>query len=132
MEFDLNWLAVVVAAVVQQIVGFLWYGPLFGRMWLQAVGKTREELGSPTIAIAVSVVCSFVTAIAIALLLTLADETSLGLGIAVGFVAAVGLAATSVATSNAFDGDPPRATALYVAYTIVSTTAMGAIIGAWS
>lgn len=131
MEFDFNWLAVVVAALVQQVLGFLWYGPLFGETWLQASGKTREEVGSPGAAIPISVVSSLLAALALALLLTVPEQPSLGLGIAVGFVASLGFAATAVATSNAFEGDPPKVTALYALYAVLSTTAMGAVIGGW-
>jgi hypothetical protein len=29
----INWLAVIVAVVLVQLLGFLWYGPLFGATW---------------------------------------------------------------------------------------------------
>ncbi len=41
---DVNYLAVLVSAVAAMFVGALWYGPLFGKMWMQLVGKTEEEL----------------------------------------------------------------------------------------
>ena len=31
----INWIAVIVAVVLVQVLGFLWYGPLFGAMWHQ-------------------------------------------------------------------------------------------------
>lgn len=34
----INWLAVVIAALTAVCVGFLWYGPLFGRAKLMEVG----------------------------------------------------------------------------------------------
>lgn len=36
--FDVNWLAIVVAAVVAFVVGFLWYGPLCGKAWSDGMG----------------------------------------------------------------------------------------------
>lgn len=36
--------AVLVCAVAAMIVGFIWYGPLFGKMWLRIVGATRADL----------------------------------------------------------------------------------------
>lgn len=33
-----NYLAVFVCAVLSMILGFLWYGPIFGRKWLEAIG----------------------------------------------------------------------------------------------
>lgn len=35
---DVNWLAIVAAAVAAFVVGFLWYGPLFGKRWADAMG----------------------------------------------------------------------------------------------
>ena len=33
MEFQINYLAVIVATVVNFILGFIWYTPLFGKTW---------------------------------------------------------------------------------------------------
>jgi hypothetical protein len=41
---DLNYLAIVVAGLVPLIVGALWYGPLFGKRWLQLMETTEEEI----------------------------------------------------------------------------------------
>ena len=42
--FDVNWLAVVLAALSGFLVGGLWYGPIMGKRWMAAVGKTEEDL----------------------------------------------------------------------------------------
>lgn len=39
-----NYLAVFIAAVVSMIIGFLWYGPLFGKKWSKLVGFTPEKM----------------------------------------------------------------------------------------
>lgn len=38
-----NYLAVLVAAVVSMVTGFLWYGPLFGKSWAKLKGFTHEK-----------------------------------------------------------------------------------------
>ncbi|MBI3341870.1 DUF1761 domain-containing protein, partial [Candidatus Curtissbacteria bacterium] len=38
MEFQINYMAVVAAAVVNMVLGFLWYGPLFGKPWMKMMG----------------------------------------------------------------------------------------------
>lgn len=40
---NVNWLAVVLGAVLAFIVGWLWYGPLFGKQWAEGNGV---ELGT--------------------------------------------------------------------------------------
>ena len=45
---DLDWLAVIVGALVLMVLGYLWYGPLFGKQWSRATGipmNTEMEPG---------------------------------------------------------------------------------------
>ena len=41
---EVNLLAVLVAGIVPMIVGALWYGPLFGKRWLELMETTAEEI----------------------------------------------------------------------------------------
>ena len=34
-----NWIAVIVATVLLEVLGFLWYGPLFGKAWVAAMAN---------------------------------------------------------------------------------------------
>lgn len=41
---DVNWLAVIVAAISTLIMGFIWYHPkVFGTAWMQESGMTEEK-----------------------------------------------------------------------------------------
>lgn len=40
----INYWAVLVCAVVAMVIGFLWYGPLFGKKWLEIVGANPLDL----------------------------------------------------------------------------------------
>ncbi len=45
MEF--NYLAILVAAIVPMVLGFLWYNPiLFGNVWMREAGMTEEKMKS--------------------------------------------------------------------------------------
>ena len=39
----MNWLAIIAAAVAIFVVGFIWYGPLFGKAWMESTGMTEEK-----------------------------------------------------------------------------------------
>ncbi|MCC6290991.1 DUF1761 domain-containing protein [Candidatus Nomurabacteria bacterium] len=39
-----NYLAVLVGAVLSMVVGAIWYGPLFGKKWLEIVGASEVDL----------------------------------------------------------------------------------------
>ncbi len=40
----INFFAVLICSVSNMVVGFLWYGPLFGKNWEKLVGFTPEKL----------------------------------------------------------------------------------------
>ena len=49
---DLNFLAILVAALVPMIMGFIWYNPkVLGNAWMQASGLTEEKMKSANMAI---------------------------------------------------------------------------------
>ena len=42
--FEVNWLAIVLAALAGFVVGGIWYGPVTGKKWTGAVGLTEEQI----------------------------------------------------------------------------------------
>ena len=45
MDFsNINIWAVLVATLSTFLVGWLWYGPLFGKAWMSASGMTEEKV----------------------------------------------------------------------------------------
>ena len=126
-----NWLAVLVALIANQVLGFLWYGPLFGKMWSEATGKTPEEMGTPGSSIAIAIVCGLVEAIAMALVLTLPSAVDLGTGLALGLLIAIGFVATTGITGAVFEGKNRTVLGLGLGYQIAGLAIMGAILGAW-
>lgn len=132
-DWDVNWLAVVVAVVASQVLGFLWYGPLFGKAWMAASGKTREEMGGggAGAAYAVGMVSALVSAVALALILNLVADPEVAEGLVAGALVGVGFAATSTVTAGAFQETSTTVTWLYVGYQVVMFLLMGAILGGW-
>ncbi len=41
-----NYWAVVSAAVASMVLGFVWYGPLFGKLWMKLSGMNPEQMSS--------------------------------------------------------------------------------------
>ena len=127
-----NLLAVLVAAAAHQAIGFLWYGPLFGRIWMREIGRTEEELRrGATRAIVTATIASLVMAFAFALLLTLADAPNVVTGVVWGLVLGIGFVATTTVINGVFEDRKPTVIALFAVYEIVALAAMGAILGAW-
>ena len=40
----INYVAVVVAAISQMVIGSFWYGPVFGKTWMQLSGFTKKSM----------------------------------------------------------------------------------------
>ena len=41
---NMNWLSVLVGALVPLVMGFIWYNPaLFGKAWMKSIGMTDED-----------------------------------------------------------------------------------------
>ena len=133
MDFGgIPWLGVVVAVIAAQIIGFVWYTPLFGEAWMRGLGKTRDEVSQVDIKtpLTVGVVASILTAIALALVLSMHEAPDLGVGIAVGLVVAVGIMAAHSVSGGLWEGRNSTVTGINVGYHIVNLTVMAAIIGA--
>src|SRR5262245_35435771 len=130
---QINWLAVLVAAISTFLVGGLWYSPaLFGRIWQRANGFTEEQVGGFNKARAFG--GSFVLALIMSMNLAmfLADpKTTLVWGIAAGLLAGAGWVATGLAMTALFENRSWSYIFINSGYYIVSFALMGAILGGW-
>lgn len=43
-QVPVNYLAVFLAGVSNMVIGYLWYGPFFGKPWMKYVGFTPEKM----------------------------------------------------------------------------------------
>lgn len=41
---EMNFYILFIAAIVPMLMGFVWYGPLFGNAWMNEMGFTKESL----------------------------------------------------------------------------------------
>ena len=51
MNIEVNYIAIVIAAVAAMAIGFLWYSPMIlGKQWMQLKGLTENSLKSCSLA----------------------------------------------------------------------------------
>lgn len=130
MTLDINWLAVLVAAVVTFVLGGVWYGPLFGRVWRAAEGRAEPQPGRqkhPALVYGLSFVLMLIAAAALALFL--GQDPTVPRAVGVGLVVGAGWVATSFGVNYLFAGRRFALFAVDAGYNVVLFAAMGLIIG---
>jgi hypothetical protein len=108
---DLNWPAVLVAALAYFAIGAVWYAPpVFGKAWMAAGGMAMPEAGSrPSPAIYLTpLVGSVLSAVALGMLAKATGTDSLEEGIALGLVVAVGFAVAISFVTAQFESEKPK------------------------
>ena len=105
MFSDIPWLAVVVAAVANMVLGFLWFGPLFGKAWSKASGVDMENTdgASPTM-YAVPAIAALLAAIVLWNMMNAMGSTDVIGGIMTAFWAWLGFTALTSLTNAMFRG----------------------------
>ena len=128
---ELNWWAVLVATGAAFALGGLWYGPLFGKAWLQALGKAPEDIEPSPTPFIVSAVAAFATCVVVAALMRGLAITGWWQGGVFGLVTGSAFIAASMASDHAFCGFGWKLWAIQSGYRVAYAALMGAIIGAW-
>ena len=108
---QLNWLAVIVGAVIYFALGALWYTPaVFGRRWMRSIGWDPERTPpqSNPLTYAVPAAAYLVMAIAVGLLAAATGTDTLGEGIVLGLVVGVGLSLMHTLVDATFDPNKPE------------------------
>ena len=130
---DVNWLAVLVAAVVPLVVGFLWYGPIFGKQWLALMETTAEEIQkdfNPLKTHGASFVLSFVTAFVLAQLLA-GGSGGVMTGVHVGLLVTIGFVLNVGYQGVAYEQRKPGIFLLSLGYNAVALTGQAVVLSVW-
>ena len=136
---NLNWLAILVAAISTMVVGFLWYSPvLFAKPWMREMGydpsdkaRVAEMQKSAGPAYAGSFAAGLLSAFTLALILHGLRAEDLHFGLMVGFHVWLGFVATVQLTGALFMKQSMKLFAINTGYQLVCYLVMGAILTAW-
>lgn len=132
MEFQLNYLAVLVAALSTFLIGGLWYSPaVFGKAWMKENGFTEEGMkgGNMVKIFGVAFILGLISAVNLAMFM--GPENDPAMGAMWGFLAGAGWVATFVGTHYLFERRSFKLFLINAGYSIVALTVMGIILAAW-
>ncbi len=124
-----NILAILVAALSGFLIGGLWYGPLFGKIWQREAGVSQEAMGetSPLKLFGLTFLFSVLSAVFLGHLLASTGVTKphvmmmISIGIAVGFII------PAFGTNYLFGRKSGTLFAIDAGYWIVFYAAMGGV-----
>ncbi len=128
---DVNWLAVLAAALSAFLLGGLWYSPaLFGKAWQRGAGLSDEQLagGNPGKIYGGSFVLSLVAAATFAMFL---GKLPVGTATAYGLCAGLAWVAASFGINYLFERRSFRHFLVNGGYHTLQFTLYGVILGAW-
>ncbi len=129
----LNWLAVIVAALSNFLIGGLWYSPvLFGKLWMKENNFSDDDLKKGNMAkiFGLTFLFSFVMAFNLAMFLNDAD-TTVAWGAVAGFLAGFGWVAMAISIIGQFERKSTKYILIHSGYVTISFIVMGLIIGVW-
>jgi hypothetical protein len=140
-----NYLAVLISAILAMGLGYLWYGKLFRKGWEELMGWTPErvaELQAKAKANGMAVqygiqaigalLMAFVLAHAIIFAGAYLTLPGISAGLITGFMSWLGFVAPVSLGMVLWDGKPWKLWAINSGYYLVSLLLMGLILGWWS
>ena len=129
---NLNWLAIIVAAVSAFALGAVWFSPvMFSKRWMKESGVTEESAKAANmvktfgLAFLLSLLASFFLAMFIG------ADAGAGFGALAGFMAGLGWVFTYMGIIYLFEAKTLAHFLINSMYSVASLTIMGFIIGVW-
>ena len=135
-QVDINFMAVLVSSLINMVLGFIWYGPLFGKPWMELTGISQDKIAESkakgmNMTYGLSGIGALVMAFVLANITGYAQVDTLVEGVQVGFLVWLGFVVTTMLNSVIYDGKPWRLYFINAGYYLVSLVLMGALLAVW-
>lgn len=134
----INLVPVVIAGVINMILGALWYSPLvIGKLWMRSMGKTDEQIkqgfssAAMGLTYVVNTIASLVFAYVLAHIIKFANLHTFAQGVNVGFWVWLGFVVTTVIPGYLYESRPKMLYFLFIIYQLISITIMGGVLAIW-
>lgn len=120
----------LVAMLVMQVIGWVWYGPLFGKTWMQLAGVKKGNIssGKMTSVIITSILVNILTAYILAHFLAYADASTFMDGLTVVFWLWLGFMMPLQLGKVLWEGKSVKLFILLTAYDVVALSAAAKVL----
>lgn len=132
-QLTINHLAVVAAIVSTFVLGFLWYGPIFGDPWMQMVGLTPEDVaeGGSAGTWITNVISSAAGMYALAWLFTKLNVESITQGVMISAIIGLAFVLLPRMTNDLFANNPYGLAWVTGGFEVAKLVVGGIILSAW-
>jgi hypothetical protein len=133
MTMRINYLAVFLCAVLYFLLGWLWFGVLFGQRWMQLEGiaMTQEAPKAMAEQFITSFLLGLLMAYVLANLCAWRNANTAARGAAIGVLLWIGFIGPVTFTTNMYEGKPALLFAINNFYPLVGLWLMGIVLGLW-
>ncbi|MEP7103747.1 MAG: DUF1761 domain-containing protein [Candidatus Dojkabacteria bacterium] len=129
---SVNIFAVVVAAVLSMVTGFIWYSmPVFGTMWVKLIGKKAEDMNGSSMSYAMTSVGAIVSAVVFAMFVSYLGVSTLVDGLALGALVWVGFTFVPFFTNGIFENKNFKLVLIDSGYFLANFLMMGVLFALW-
>jgi hypothetical protein len=127
--YAVNYIAVLVAAVAAMVVGYVWYGPLFGKTWMKEAGmKDMKGNGNMAMTYGIQYVGAAVMAYVLAVVFKMTGTADMMTGFQMAFWLWLGFIATALIGAVLFEKKSWMYWAVNAGYHLVALVAMSAVL----
>jgi hypothetical protein len=142
VNVPINYWAVLVSGIAAMVLGFLYYGPVFGKLYSRLMGfdnmdpaKRAEMMKGMNKSYSITFVGALVTAWVLAHAVIYAGAymhwSGLSAGLVTGFMSWLGFQATLTLGTVLWEGKPWKNYFLMNGHSLLQLLIMGAILGVW-
>ena len=126
-----NYLAVLVAGIAAMVLGYLWYGPLFGKIWMKINKIKKQKKKSMTKEYLMAFIKTLIMAYVLAIFIELTGAALLAGGLIIGFWVWLGFLATVTFSSVIWGKRPFKSWLLDNSFNLLSVLLMAGILVLW-
>ncbi|HSL90223.1 MAG TPA: DUF1761 domain-containing protein [Ignavibacteriaceae bacterium] len=134
LTVDINYLAVVVCGIISMLIGAIWYGPVFSKVWMKEVGYTEDDLKkdfNPGKTYGLAVVSHTFMALVLAYFLQLTNASAILESIRISLSAWFGFIFLTMFINSLFARKTFRLVAIDSGYQLVNMILFGIILVLW-
>ena len=136
---NVNLLAVLVAAIVMMVLGFVWYSQFaFGKMWMGEMGMSAKSMADKKkmkqnmpVTFGIMFIGTLVMAYVLAHIVSYTQAKTVLEGAQAGFWVWLGFVAPTMLSAVLFSGKSVKLYIIDTAHVLVGLLVMGAILAVW-